>query len=359
MLYKYYFVKKHKMHKLNQHLLYFIRRIRTAKNNASFIPAKYFHADFLNKDGKIAPNRKENKSLTASFKVFFDTYKQLSQELKDEFYNIVLFSMSLPIYFGDESIDVSSLHKDNIRRIIGNETFENLMETLWNNLKTNSWEIDKHYQEFYDNLPSTKVCPFCGINQLSSPKSYRADYDHIAFKGDYPLSSINLKNIAPSCCDCNQRFKHSKNVFYKDNGTRRSYVYPYTSYIDIELDFKGTILPNTDINNAQGRWEVSFIPYNSSVETWEYIYEIKQRYADEVLNVDYKVWIDEFEQEISNYSEKATNVEQLKAYFLKFYNRYADNKLQKRYLIKSSLFKYFSECNNNLFYNQIIRRVSA
>lgn len=61
--------------------------------------------------------------------------------------------------------------------------------------KSNAWEIDAHYKDFFEDLQS-KTCTFCGINQLPNPESYRADYDHIAYKGLYPISTINLKNIA-------------------------------------------------------------------------------------------------------------------------------------------------------------------
>lgn len=359
MLYKYNFVKKHKMHKLNQHFLFFLRSIRTIPVNASFRPAKYFHSSFLDVKNRIAPNNKVNKTLSEKFEVFFNTFKLLTPVDKERFYKSVLFAKDIHLYFEDDTIDVSELHKNSIELLLGNDSFEKLMLALWNSLKTNAWEIDKHYEEFFGKIANeAKTCAFCGINQLPDPRSYRADYDHLAFKGDYPISAVNVKNIAPACTECNQRYKNSKNVFYSDDErtVRRLFNYPFTHSINVEIDFSGSILPYTDIRNENGVWNLNFKPNNGFVTTWNEIYQIKDRYIREVLNVDYKIWIGEFVDEMKGRGVNDTG--QLKSYFIKHFRRYAKNKLQKRYLVKSSLFKYFYKCNDASFYEQIIKQLN-
>lgn len=359
MLYKYHFIKKHRMHKLNQHFLVFIRKIRFVSTTRSFEPSTFFAPSFLNRQGVIAPNGRENKNLTTKFKSFFDSFKKLNQPLKEEFYKLILFSKDLHLYFEDNNVDVTVLHKSNISRIIGNDSFKELMIALWDSLKTNAWEIDEHYNQFFENQ-LIKTCTFCGVNQLPNPLSYRSDYDHIAFKGDYPISSINLKNIAPSCSECNQKFKHSKDVFYTDEKlkVRRVFIYPFSNFIDVQIDFSHSVLPNTDITNLKGEWVIKFIPDNDFTKTWDEVFEIKSRYINEVLNVDYKTWLGEFEDELKDYGIKINNSVELKEYLKKHFDRYNKSRLQKRYIVKSSLFRYFYECDNNIFYTQLMKSIN-
>lgn len=356
MLYKYKFFKQHKMYKLNLHLLYFIRKIKNIGSSARFIPSRYFHASFLNSDGKIAPNGRENVSLHDSFRNFFETFKKLEQTKKDEFYGLIVFSINIHDYFEDSTKNTSVLRSENIIRILGNNSFSSLMDTLWGSLKTNAWEIDKHYKDFYEEL-THKTCPFCGLNKLPSPNSYRADYDHLAYKSDYPMSSINLKNIAPACEECNQRRKNSKDVFYaKDSVIRRKFNYPYKHFYNLEIDFARCILPNTEEEDLKGKWEIDFKPNNEFVQTWENIYEIKQRYVDEVLKIEYNKWYDHFVDEHKN--TQVDNYEELKKRFLKNFKRFYKYKLDKGYIVKTSLYKFFYKCNNHVFYDQLIKELN-
>ena len=358
MLYKYNYIKEHKMVILNKHFLYFIRKIRNVTPGTPFNRVSYFHHTFLNADGRIAPNNRIVPSLETAFQSFFETYRELDVALKQEFYNLVRFSCDIHTFYEDASVDVNPLKRDNIRAIIGNDSFENLMNALWGSLKSNAWEIDAHYKDFFEDLQS-KTCTFCGINQLPNPESYRADYDHIAYKGLYPISTINLKNIAPSCSECNTKFKLQKDIFYEDdNTTRRISNYPYLNFIEVQIDFTGTILPQTVLGNENGTWNLNFVPNNDYTRTWEDLYNIKHRYITEVLQVDFKTWLGHFKKELKQYNVVINDHDEIKNYFLKHYERYNEERLQKRYIVKSSLFKYFNECDNDVFYNQLIAEIN-
>lgn len=233
------------------------------------------------------------------------------------------------------------------------------MITLWNSLNTNSWEIDKHYEEFFGSLVTeTKTCTFCGINQLPNPDAYRADYDHLAFKGDYPIAAINTKNIAPSCSECNQKYKKGKDVFYTDDTLtkRQPFNYPFANSIPVEVTFTGTVFPNTDPANDKGTWIIDFKPTNDLVNSWNNVYKIRERYIMDVLAVDYNIWIGEFVHELKG--QGVNTVPELKKQFIKHFRRYGKNKLQKRYLVKSSLFKHFYKCNDNALYDQLIKQIN-
>ncbi|WP_312171457.1 hypothetical protein [Chryseobacterium sp.] len=359
MLYKYNFIIEHKMLVLNKHFLYFIRKIRNVAPSAIFVTSNFFHPSFLNADGIITPSTKPAPKLELAFKNFFETFRALSQPLKDEFYKLVVMSIDIDKYFDDDTKDVRMLKNDNIVRIIGNDTFEKLMTALWGSLKGNAWEIDAHYEMFFENT-EIKTCTFCGINQFPNPESYRADYDHLAFKGLYPITSINLKNIAPSCSECNTKFKLQKDIFYEDDGvTRRVSNYPFKSHIDVIVNLEGTTLPHTEEGvSSKGNWIINFIPDNPFTKTWEKIYELKHRYAKEVLEVDFNTWIGQFKKELKQYNIKINNNDELKGYFNLHYTRYDEDRLQKRHIVKSALFKYLNECNNENFYNQVTKEIN-
>lgn len=338
---------------LNKQFLYFIRKIRNVKPRTPYVQESYFHPSFLNADGRISPNNRLVPKLELAFKAFFLTFRKLSQAEKDEFCNIIKLSNNLHKYFDDSNVDLSSLRKDNITSIIGNATFDELMSALWSSLKSTTWEIDEHYKQFFEDLES-KTCTFCGINQLPNPESYRADYDHLAFKGLYPISTINLKNIAPSCSECNSKFKLQKDILYSDDlVTRRVSNYPFKSFIDVQIDLSGSILPQT-VGNEKGTWNLNILPNNRFTVTWEYIYNIRHRYIKEVLDVDYNTWIGQFKKELRDYNITINNYIEIKEHFLKHSQRYQEDRLQKRYIVKSSLFRYLNTCDNEIFYNQII-----
>lgn len=358
MLYKYEFVKHKKLRELNFHFLYFIRKIRYLNKKTTFIPSLYFHPTFINLSGKIAPKGTVNKDIQSKFKLFFDDFKKLDQNFKNEFYNLIIFSKDIHLYFEDKSInEIIFLRNENIKRILKSDSFKNLMDSLWKYLKSpNAWEIDKHYKDFYNKLPKSKMCPFCGLNEISNQELFKADYDHIAYKADYPISSINLKNLAPSCSDCNRIFKKATDVFYNPNNTRRNFLYPYVfnrsfQNQNIEIDLTGSTIPNTDINNSEGNWVVNIFPANDFNQTWDKVYSISKRYS---LYINHDKWLLEFTQPLKIENRNFKNLNELKEYLSKYKEIFNPNvSLNTEYHLKYSYFKHLEASINVLLFNQI------
>ena len=358
MLYKYAFVKHRKLRELNFHFLYFIRKIKGIKKNTPFTPIIYFHQSFLNQSGQIAPKGTFNKEIHSKFNLFFNDFKKLKEDSKDEFHNLVVFSNDIHLYFEDNSInEVKSLTIENIKKILKSDSFKNLMDSLWKYLKSTAWEIDKHYEEFYNELPNSKMCPFCGLNEISNQTLFKSDYDHIANKAKYPISSINLKNLAPSCSDCNQKFKNDKDVFYKDN-IRRVFLYPYLfnskfQNQHIEIDLTGSIIPNTDSNNINGKWLVNIHPSNNFNQTWNEIYSVKKRYCSS-LYVKHDKWLQEFTHSLKIANINFANQVELIKYLSSYKEMFNPNdNLHTEYHLKYSYFKYLEISFNDVLFNQI------
>lgn len=358
MLYQYEFVKHTKLRELHFHFLYFIRKTRKIGKNKSFTPNLYFHPSFLNAAGQIAPKGTINKDIQNKFKLFFNDFKKLEQGLKDEFYSLVMFSVNLHLYFEDIDItEVMSLRGENIQRILKSDSFKNLMDSLWKYLKSpNAWEIDKHYGDFFDKLPKSKMCPFCGLNEISDQDLFKADYDHIAYKAAYPISSINIKNLAPACSDCNRNFKKAKDVFFNDDNTRRVFIYPYIlknkyKEQDIEIDLTGSIIPNTDLKTIDGKWEVNILPTTNFTQTWNEIYFIKDRYS---LHIKHEKWLHELTAPLKIQNKNFADQNELKSYLSKYKEIFnPSNNLNTEYHLKYSYFKYLEVSINELLFNQI------
>lgn len=77
-------------------------------------------------------------------------------------------------------------------------------------LRAKIGDIDDHYQTFVATNKAGK-CPFCGIGDIKGEHhSKREAYDHYLPKALYPFNSINFRNLAPACHECNSSYKLSK-----------------------------------------------------------------------------------------------------------------------------------------------------
>ena len=113
-------------------------------------------------------------------------------------------------------------------------------------LKSVIGEMADHYTKFTE-INKQGKCPFCGITDVKGIyHSKREAYDHYLPKGKYPFNSINFKNLAPACHECNSTYKLSQDPLFdaKDplvaqTGGRRKSFCPYqTRPYAIELNIR-------------------------------------------------------------------------------------------------------------------------
>ncbi|WP_123854274.1 hypothetical protein [Chryseobacterium shandongense] len=328
------------------------------KSNSSFVPKKYFHASFLNNDGKIAPSGVQNKSLTDAFKSFFTVFRALDRKNKDEFYDLVLYSQKLKIILEDNSQTIANkLHIDYLNSILNDTVvLKKLMESLWSNLKTNSWDIDLHYKKFYEKLPESKMCPFCALQNLIDSELGREDYDHLLFKAKYPLTSVCDNNIAPTCSECNRRFKKVVDVLFNDT-ERRKFRYPFVVKKSFEVQnlvitLDGSAHPDLELDN-KGEWVINFVPEDDFNKSWFLTYDIKIRYESCVRN-GYKKWIKELIR-AARINENNINTNSLKTYINKYKENYKD--LYAEYPIKLAYYNYI-EKNMTTVLHEYMERIA-
>ena len=159
-------------------------------------------------------------------------------------------------------------------------------------LRNKIGEIDAHYQAFMQVNTGGK-CPFCGLNDVKGVyHTKREAYDHYLPKSLYPFNSINFRNLAPACHECNSTYKLSKDPVHNAAGRRKTF-YPYTaSAHDIEIVIA---LSTPDIDRlTPADIQFTFGPAAAyeEIETWKDVYGIEERYKAKCCGEnDGKYWM--------------------------------------------------------------------
>ncbi|WP_316795460.1 hypothetical protein [Pedobacter agri] len=346
MLYKYEFVKNHSLGLLNKHLNFFFRKIRNIPKNSAFVIDRYFHSSLID-------DLNNSPVLKKKIEAFFDSYKILDQDKKDAFYQLVLKCQSVEAFFEDIKYDCQEINNTAIKALIGNDSLYELTKYLFSTtLKAKRWGIEDHYIQIYDKMPAHKACPFCGVGEMH--KTFREDYDHLCPKKHYPLLAINLKNLAPMCGPCNTKFKGEVDVFY-DNKVRRQFAYPYSTQLTINIDYSGSIIPETDINNSVGFWKINFLPVAQVSTTWFEVFQIEKRYRDDYLVPKFESWVNDFIDDLVSYGININNSDDLKRELKSTADRIGQKKFIHSNIIKAPLFDYLASCENDIFYNSVMK----
>jgi hypothetical protein len=154
-------------------------------------------------------------------------------------------------------------------------------------------QIDEHYQAFMQVNTSGK-CPFCGLGDIKSVyHTKREAYDHYMPKALYPFNSINFRNLAPACHECNSTYKLSKDPAHNAAGRRKAF-YPYATGdhgIEITID-----LDNPDIDRlTPADIHLTFGPVaaHEEIQTWKEVYGIDERYKAKCCDSDAKDWLEQ------------------------------------------------------------------
>jgi hypothetical protein len=138
-----------------------------------------------------------------------------------------------------------------------------------------------YYNDLIKKNKSFKFCPCCGLHSIESVESkYREDNDHYLPKAEYPFASVNFSNLPPLCSKCNKKHKSTKNPF--ENGRRSFYPFkPLPEVFKITVAIKDSI--TTDYSSLkQNEIDFSFNNEPDKVDTWDWIFNIKSRYNEEI-----------------------------------------------------------------------------
>ncbi len=154
---------------------------------------------------------------------------------------------------------------------------------------------DLHYDAVYRAL-HRGVCPFCGLTTLDAPGAPREDLDHYLQISRYPFCGANLRNLSPMCGRCNKSYKKNCDVIWDDTSESPAKASdPYEGpCIEVTLvnsePFKGEAKDGIVFPN----WVVEFVGPADEALTWNRVFKISERYPRDVLNVEFRFWIDSF-----------------------------------------------------------------
>lgn len=181
------------------------------------------------------------------------------------------------------------------------ETIDDLPETVRDPIKvlfTNAYELlteleirDEHYQVIYNAL-TKKVCPFCGYEFFDGLQAPREDLDHYLKKSKYPFAAANLSNLVPMGGRCNSAYKGIKDILRRSDGTRRKAFDPY-NHTGVTISLENSV-PFTGLDGEQPDWQIDFAPDCEEIETWDDVFEIRQRYVRDALTPSFKRWLGNF-----------------------------------------------------------------
>jgi hypothetical protein len=154
-------------------------------------------------------------------------------------------------------------------------------------------KIDDHYDSAFLSANQSGKCPFCGIGDIKGPyHTKREAYDHYLPKALYPFNSINFRNLAPACHECNSSYKLSKDPVHNDVGRRKAF-YPYST-VGHTIEIRVTLL-HSDIDNLTAAdIALQFGPATISeeIDTWKDVYGIDERYKAKLCaKFDGKYWL--------------------------------------------------------------------
>ena len=146
---------------------------------------------------------------------------------------------------------------------------------------------DRQYSFIYNTFHK-KDCPFCGCESFDAPGAPREDLDHYLPLSLYPFAGINLTNLVPMGIKCNERYKLAKNILLDNLGNRRKAFFPYSD-IHISISLKNSIFFEND-DGILPNWIIDFEPTLDECNSWDDIFNIRQRYKRDVLDPSFENW---------------------------------------------------------------------
>lgn len=181
-------------------------------------------------------------------------------------------------------------------------------------LRAKIGDIDDHYQTFVSTNRAGK-CPFCGISDIKGTHhSKREAYDHYLPKVLYPFNSINFRNLAPACHECNSTYKLSKDPAHNPAGRRKAFN-PYAAAghaVQIQVT-----LQHADIDKlvpADITMEFGPAALVEELDTWKDVYGIEERYKAKLCGEnDGKYWLTQVLDECQAYDKQPADILNMRA----------------------------------------------
>jgi hypothetical protein len=172
-------------------------------------------------------------------------------------------------------------------------------------------DIDSHYEAFVTQNKEGK-CPYCGYGDIKGLHHTRREaYDHYLPKGTYPFNSVNFRNLAPMCNECNSAYKLAKDptrnvdpIRRKVGGTRRRAFYSYSKVVaDIRVTLRLNTQDVTNLKPSDIDLQITAPNQDEQVEAWKDVFGIEERFKAKLCSHnDGKAWLVQIIDEAANVS---------------------------------------------------------
>jgi hypothetical protein len=319
MLFKYRYVN-HSIERLQEYLDHLVKEVWCKANDD-------FSLDFLHphlheivleiyNPVKGRPRGKVNDWLYGPIRKLYDLFKQLDQSQRDLLSSWYDNNNDIEALCTGDSFLLPATYAD-IRAI--NVELETALKAFCTNLFTDVLHlkavtsrigaIEAHYDAFVNENNEGK-CPYCGYNDIKGVNNVpREAYDHFLPKGTYPFTSVNFRNLAPMCHECNSAYKLAKDptrnidpITRKNGGTRRKAFYSYAAVmpgISVAIILKTKNAANLQPGDIA--LEITAPGFEEEVETWSDIFGIEERYKAKLCaKNDGKAWLQQIVEEAAN-----------------------------------------------------------
>jgi hypothetical protein len=153
-----------------------------------------------------------------------------------------------------------------------------------------SQTVHEHYQAHIRANQNSHLCYVCGTACMSQSRyglvdddQWRADYDHLLNKADYPLYAVHPKNLMPTCHICNSKAKGKKKLIHDTEDNRRKAFYPFSVPREscdqyVELSLVGNNL--SDLSkpiDIEINWPNTTPDLNAKISAWEEVFQVPSR----------------------------------------------------------------------------------
>lgn len=212
-------------------------------------------------------------------------------------------------------------------------------------ISSRTGEIADHYREF-TTLNDEDRCPFCGLHRLKGQYAHhREAYDHYLPKNLYPFNSVNFRNLAPMCHECNSTYKLAKDPLYKSKprdplfgreNRRRKAIYPYSSscpIIEISVKINSKDIARLKPENLE--LEIKAPGYEEQIEVWKELFSVESRYKETYCGKnDGKYWHAQIVDELVGFSDDGQHQSRIREAMDKLRKRAARNPWADLHFIK-------------------------
>lgn len=282
--------------RLHEMILSFFNRI---ENETGVFDDSFFDADLL-----YIANRHQKILKTPCIDIF-NTIRLWTQQDRSDFCLQIRDSNNI------ESICAGNLLPKRLSRTITGilkvlrELFLNLYKQVLDGDAFNdrfATNLRSHFDSFSKLNSDLTLCPICGIGELKKHQDITRDqYDHYLPQSKYPLSSVNFKNLVPTCKECNSfDVKGEKDIL--SMSSNKKLFFPYdTTHKGITVSFQ-VIADNINIEHIV--WGINYTNPDNKLDeviSWKNIYDIDNRYQGFV-----KARIEKWYRHFWNYMNSAS-----------------------------------------------------